>query len=193
MLKIMADHFDTTLSEDQLIALLCGEFGGLSASILLDAMGTATRQNNIFDNNTNYSTGNAVSDRRVDSGEENIGHEIGFDDGVQTKGKNMAALGARAIQAPVKSDNVQIFAGNIDSLIRSAWMESAYKEALIAVIDSITIALELEPISNEGEYETNCKDLWRRRSSASLDSSQARLDWKFERPSRAVCSWMGSK
>jgi hypothetical protein len=36
--KVMAYYINPDLSEDELIALLCGEFGGISSSILHDAM-----------------------------------------------------------------------------------------------------------------------------------------------------------
>lgn len=77
---------------------------------------------------------------------------------VETNGKNMTVLGAKAIQTPMKSDNSDVFAGNITSLTRSTWKENACDEALIAAIDSLVIASELESISNEGEYEADCKD-----------------------------------
>jgi len=151
----MAGHFDSTLSEDQLVALLCSEFGGLSASILQDAMGTNALRGNSSGDDIYKGTGNEGSDRKVDCGEENHGDDMSFDGGVKTKGKNMAASGARAVDAPVKSNNLDVFAHSIASLSRSAWKGYACKEALTAVIDSLVIASELESISNEGEHEAD--------------------------------------
>jgi hypothetical protein len=153
LLKIMADHFDPSLSEDQLIAFLCGEFGGLSASILQYAMGTTPPLDSRSGSDMCTSTESEVSDRMVDGGGKNYGDEIGFDKGVQTNGKNMAASGARYVQAPAKSDNMDVFASNVASLYRSAWAGNASEKALIAIIDSLVIASELELINSEGEYE----------------------------------------
>jgi hypothetical protein len=58
--KVMAYYINPDLSEDELIALLCGKFGGISASILHDAMNIAPFKDIKSDN---------VSD---DGGEESV-------------------------------------------------------------------------------------------------------------------------
>jgi hypothetical protein len=52
----MTDHVDPTWSEDQLIELLCGQFGGISTSILQDAMTTTASHDMKSDNEVEDST-----------------------------------------------------------------------------------------------------------------------------------------
>jgi hypothetical protein len=153
----MADLFHSTLLEDQLVVLLCGEFGGLSACILRYAMGTTTsrdsRSSNIY-----HSIQNQVSDRTSDGGKNNHGDEVDFDNRMEPNGKNMPVCGARVVRGPLKSGNSDVFESNIACLIKSTCMKDACEEALIALIDSLVIASELESISSEGECEVDRKD-----------------------------------
>lgn len=117
----MAYCINPDLSEDEIIALLCGEFGGISSSILQDAISITT-----------------YDDMRSNNEGEKDGDE--------------------ATEPETSAERVDAFAftGLIDRCKWPGEIENA-DEALVAVINGVIIATELEHMNEDVGHKGDSK------------------------------------